>query len=315
MLDKVYLTKDIQIHLDIQEYLESNYEWEHEKWNEERLIAASPFREDNHPSFFVNYNNEFAGTWGDSGSGESGNFIDLVARLNDTDYDTALEMLKEEFWVKPYEAPPLGVGISIPKPRDSFEIPEHNVSKYLLGRGITEKVQEAYRTSEKDGSIVLPYLNGMGVCQALKFRRTDTKDFYYVSGNNHIKNMLFGMHLVYELSPSTIVICEAEIDAMTAYSWGYVGVSLGAANLIDNQVELIKKLGVKNIIIGTDNDKKGKETAWDIRKAFDKTHTIFKWNLPEGYDLNQFLTTQQRKPQILKISEPKLVSKKLWYIQ
>ena len=313
MLDIVHLTKNIKIHIDIQEYLE-RFEWSHAKWTEDRLIAASPFRDDNHPSFFVNYNNDWAGTWGDSGTGDSGNFIQLVAELHDTDYETAFEMLKEEFWIRPYEAPAISVKLGVKKEKSIFDIPVHNPSPYLLGRGISEETQQLYRTSEDESKVCLPYINGMGLATALKYRRTDNKDFFYEAGNNHLKNMLFGYHVIYEKLPNTLVICEAEIDAMTAYEMGFVGISLGAANLIERQVDLIKKVYVKNIIIGTDNDEKGNLAAKSIDDAFWKTHKLYRYDMPSGYDLNQYWQEFHKAPPLKKISEPKLLRRKLWYI-
>ena len=313
MLDIVHLTKDIKIHIDIQEYLE-RFEWERAKWTEDRLIAASPFRDDNHPSFFVNYNNDWAGTWGDSGTGDSGNFIELVSRLYETDYETAFEMLKERYWTRPYEAPAISVKLGVKKEKSIFDIPVHNPSPYLLGRGISEETQQLYRTSEDESKVCLPYINGMGLATALKYRRTDNKDFFYEAGNNHLKNMLFGYHVIYEKLPNTLVICEAEIDALTAYEMGFVGISLGAANLIERQVDLIKKVDVKNIIIGTDNDEKGNLAAKSIDDAFWKTHKLFRYDMPSGYDLNQYWQEFQKAPPLKKISEPKLLRRKLWYI-
>lgn len=313
MLDLIHLSKDIKIHVDIQSFL-MEFEWERAKWTEDRLIAASPFRDDNHPSFFVNFNNDFAGTWGDSGSGESGNFIELVSRLYETDYETAFEMLKERYWVRPYEAPAISVKLSVKKEKSIFDIPTHNTSEYLLGRGISEATQELYRTSEDESKVCLPYINGMGLATALKFRRTDSKDFFYEAGNNHLKNMLFGYHVIYEKLPNTLVICEAEIDAMTAYEMGFVGISMGAANLIERQVDLIKKVDVKNIIIGTDNDEKGNLAAKAVDEAFWKTHKLFRYDMPSGYDLNQYWQEFHKAPPLKKISEPKLLRRKLWYI-
>ncbi|QDB70566.1 DNA primase [Enterococcus phage Entf1] len=314
MLDLIHLSKDIKIHVDIQSFL-MEFEWERAKWTEDRLIAASPFRDDNHPSFFVNFNNDFAGTWGDSGSGESGNFIELVSRLYETDYETAFEMLKERYWTRPYEAPSISVKLGVKKEKSIFDIPVHNPSPYLLGRGISEETQQLYRTSEDESKVCLPYINGMGLATALKYRRTDNKDFFYEAGNNHLKNMLFGYHVIYEKLPNTLVICEAEIDAMTAYEMGFVGISLGAANLIERQVDLIKKVEVKNIIIGTDNDEKGNLAAKSIDDAFWKTHKLFRYDMPSGYDLNQYWQEFHKAPPLKKISEPKLLRRKLWYIQ
>jgi len=93
-LDKIHLTKDILVLIDIPEYL-SRYDcWENARWTDERLICSSPFREDSSPSFYVNFNNQWAGTWGDSGDGSTGNFIKLVAQLDDTSYEEALEKLR-----------------------------------------------------------------------------------------------------------------------------------------------------------------------------------------------------------------------------
>lgn len=313
MLDLIHLSKDIKIHVDIQSFL-MEFEWERAKWTEDRLIAASPFRDDNHPSFFVNYNNDWAGTFGDSGTGDSGNFIELVSRLYETDYETAFEMLKERYWIRPYEAPAISVKLGVKKEKSIFDIPVHNPSPYLLGRGISEETQQLYRTSEDESKVCLPYINGMGLATALKYRRTDNKDFFYEAGNNHLKNMLFGYHVIYEKLPNTLVICEAEIDAMTAYDMGFVGISLGAANLIERQVDLIKKVDVKNIIIGTDNDEKGNLAAKSIDDAFWKTHKLFRYDMPSGYDLNQYWQEFHKAPPLKKISEPKLLRRKLWYI-
>ena len=127
--------------------------------------------------------------------------------------------------------------------------------------------------------------------------------------------MLFGYHAIYVMLPKTVVICEAEIDAMTAYEMGFVGISLGAANLIENQVELIKKVGLDNIIIGTDNDTKGNLAAEEIDQAFWKTHKLFRYEMPDGYDLNQYWQEFKKAPPIRKISEPKLLRRKLWWVQ
>lgn len=302
-LDKIHLTKDILVMIDIPEYLSRYDVWENAKFTDERLICSSPFRPDSSPSFFVNFNNEFAGTWGDSGSGDSGNFIKLVSLLDETGYEEALDKLRDEFMLGAYDIPQISVGVTATQSRDSFRKVPWNKSLYLLSRGISEATQEAYETSEGDDFIRLPYVDGVGEWRAIKYRKTFSKDFFYEAGNNHIKDLVFGHRVIYKENPTTLVICEAEIDAMTAYDGGFVGISLGSANISDTQIKLIQKFGVENIIIASDNDLKGNMVAEDIRKAFTKTHNVYRAVLPDGEDLNGYWQKFRKLPSINLISK------------
>lgn len=313
-LDKIHLTKDILVMIDIPEYLSRYDVWENAKLTDERLICSSPFRPDSSPSFFVNFNNDFAGTWGDSGDGSTGNFIKLVAQLDDTSYEEALEKLRDEFELGAYDTPQISVGVHASQSRDKFPPVDHNSSAYLISRGLSESTQRAYRTAERESTIILPYIDGVGMWRAVKYRTTYAKDFYYEAGNNHIKELVFGHHLVYEENPTTLVICEAEIDAMTAYEMGFVGLSLGSANLSDTQIRLIQKFGVENILIASDNDLKGNMVAEDIRKSFAKTHNVYRAVLPDGEDLNGYWQKTRSKVKWRKLSESNLLNfRKVWF--
>lgn len=313
-LDKIHLTREVQVLIDIPEYL-SRYDcWERDRWTDERLICCSPFRDDSSPSFYVNFNNQWAGTWGDSGDGSTGNFIQLVAQLDGTDYEEALEKLREEFELGAYDTPQISVGVSVTQSRDRFREVPYKKSAYLLSRGISEATQELYQTSEEDDFIRLPYIDGMNVWRSIKYRRTFSKDFYYEDGNNHIKDLLFGHHAVYEKNPSTLFICEAEIDALTAYEMGYVAVSLGSANLSSTQIRLIQKFGIENIVIASDNDLKGNMVAEDIRQAFAKTHNVYRAVLPHGEDLNGYWQKNHKKVGIKAVGKRNLLNfRKVWF--
>src|SRR5699024_5565002 len=85
-----------RIQLDIADEL-SSYNFDNARWTSDKLIASSPFRDDKAPSFFVNLDGDYAGTWGDSGAyGDelsSGNFVKLIALLNGIAYEDAADML------------------------------------------------------------------------------------------------------------------------------------------------------------------------------------------------------------------------------
>ena len=77
------------VNVDIQSELEV-FEWSRPKWSESKLIACSPFRYDHSPSFFVNLDGDYAGTWGDSGAYDDewskGGFIKLLSFLRRETY-------------------------------------------------------------------------------------------------------------------------------------------------------------------------------------------------------------------------------------
>lgn len=317
MIENINIGKDIVIQIDIEEYLK-RFEWDQARWREDRLIARSPFRDDNSPSFFVNFNNDWSGTWGDSGSGDTGNLVSLTAELYGITYEEAWEQLREEFFVKPYEVPDISIQLKSPEVPTSFELPKWCPSPYLEGRGIGEAAQLDYMVNEAEGQVNLPYIDGSGVVRAIKHRKVSEKDFWYQAGTHSINELLFGYHLVYEKKPTTMFICEAEIDAMSAYEMGYIGVSTGSAHLSDKQVELIVKTGVTNIVIAMDNDKAGNKASESIlRKLGEKDmFNIYRAILPEGGDLNDFLQKTKGTPNRIKMKELSKVGhlgKKIWF--
>jgi len=76
-----------EVPVDVQAELEQ-FEWDKARWTGEKLIACSPFRSDNHPSFYcwlVETEKAPTGAWGDSGGSgeyEKGGFISLLFILN-----------------------------------------------------------------------------------------------------------------------------------------------------------------------------------------------------------------------------------------
>jgi len=317
MIENINIGRDIVIQIDIAEYLE-RFEWEQARWRDDRLVARSPFRDDNSPSFFVNFNNEWSGSWGDSGTGQTGNLVSLTAELFGITYEEAWEQLRDEYFVKPYEVPDISIQLKQPQVPTTFDLPKWCPSPYLGGRGISEVTQLDYMVNEADGQINLPYIDGSGLVRALKHRSVEAKDFWYQAGTHSINDLLFGYHLVYEKKPTTIFICEAEIDAMSAYEMGYVGVSTGSAHMSDKQVELLIKTGVTNVVIAMDNDMAGNKASETILNKLSEKDTfdIYRVILPEGGDLNDLLQKIKGTPKRVKMKELTKAGnlhKKIWF--
>ncbi len=84
------------IEVDVRTELEA-HDFERPRWTGDKLIACSPFRSESAPSFFVNLDGEYAGTWGDSGAYDSewasGNLTKLLAFLRGETYEETEEYL------------------------------------------------------------------------------------------------------------------------------------------------------------------------------------------------------------------------------
>src|SRR5690625_1249544 len=146
--------RDKRIQLDIESELRE-YKFDNERWTADKLIASSPFRNDQAPSFFVNLDGEYAGTWGDSGALDeeysSGNFVKLIALLNEMTYEDSEDYLIEKYGVLHENKPGKIVRINHPKissnrpPIKTINNPVTAAySPYLVRRGISRQAQERY---------------------------------------------------------------------------------------------------------------------------------------------------------------------------
>lgn len=290
-----------KIDVDLIEEL-SQFEWgAKSKFTDEKLVAPSPFRYDKSPSFFVNLvdmdGKEVAGTWLDSGASEdddyrSGNFVRLLAFLRNESEDETELYLRELYDIKPYSNLSLNVNFKVKKEFKPLEIPNwlHDFH-YLPSRGIpVEIAMEAdVRISNDMKAVCFPWKNPAGETIAIKYRRTADKVFYYEKGGKPLNQTLFGIDLVYKHRPKTVVICEAEIDALTWWSLGRAAVAVGGSNFSEQQAQLLIRAGIQNIILNGDNDLAGHKLERLIQKRLYRHLTFYKALIPEPYkDVNEY---------------------------
>ncbi|EIZ3974188.1 toprim domain-containing protein [Listeria monocytogenes] len=249
--------------MDILEEL-NQFHWEHARWTEEKLIAASPFREDNRPSFFVNLQ---TGIWSDSGAVDvtktKGNLVWLLALLKGWSYGMTADWLEEKYGFPDVAEMKLKPALTLVE-TSNYAVLEGfealNPSEYLESRGISPEIQQLYGVGGDGKKAVMPWRTKDGYAANVKYRRADKKEFWYETDATVLTELVFGYDVVCRENPKTIALCEAEIDAM---SWciidsNVVGVAVGKSAISEQQIELIKRLNVERIILAGDNDKKGR---------------------------------------------------------
>lgn len=252
------------------------YSWIKPRWASDKLIAASPFRYDQTPSFFVRletYGDIPAGTWSDSGAYDqewtSGNFTKLIAFLRNETYEETEEYLREEYGCfdnmhDTIKLRPIHLHIQRSRqPLNAGFLDKYSEdSNYLNQRGISENVQRqmGVRLDRANKAAVIPWFGPDGSLVNVKFRTVYGKTFWYIKGGRPIRELVYGI----ERAAHTAVICEAEIDAMSWMVAGYSAVAVGGASFNSWKRDLILRSPIEELIIATDNDKAGGKLRTEI---------------------------------------------------
>lgn len=253
------------------------YSWRDARWEDGRLRACSPFRDERKPSFYVwlrddPVSNAKAGYWGDSGGSEyrRGGFVQLIAYLRNESEEEALEYLRAKYGAGDYGAiDPENLTLDFSDWRiestrrqslDPAILDEYRFRHpYLSGRGISEKVQRGMKIGydRKRKAVTIPWFLADGSLGNIKYRKVDSKAFWYRRGGRPIREMVYGINVIYRKKSREAVLCEAEIDAMTAMTAGIPAVAVGGSKLSQHQAEIIARSPLERVIIAADNDEAG----------------------------------------------------------
>jgi 5S rRNA maturation endonuclease (ribonuclease M5) len=259
---------DVDIEREVNEF-----SWSRAKWRPERLIACSPFRYDSSPSFYVYFNDTNsakAGSWGDSGGeGEfkKGYFVQLLAFLrNETEHETEDYLLTE--YAREYtEEDELRLDFShLRLKEEPNKLPRDYMSRfegynsYLKGRGVKDVIYRLMGVGydSKSKAVVIPWHFPDGRLANIKYRRTDSKVFYYDKGHP-IRELVYGLNIIHDRNVKRAVLTEAEIDAMYVMSHGKIAaIAAGTSKISDEKAEAIARSPLEEIIIIPDNDTAGR---------------------------------------------------------
>jgi hypothetical protein len=285
------------IDVDIRAELE-RFSWQRARWTDTKLIAASPFRYDRTPSFFVNLDGMYAGTWKDSGAydseWESGGFVKLLAFLrNETEDETA------EYLIETYALSHDFENLTLRIPRLTIQRKGRSLDaailagfqtdySYLKGRGISEDVQRqmGVRYDAERQAVVIPWFTPDGKLANIKYRKTRGKAFWYEKGALPIRDLVYGL----DWRARVAVLTEAEIDAMSWRQVGVTGLATGGVSFTPVKRDLILRSAIERLYIATDNDKAGRKLRDEVIRALRGRVELFNVEFERGFkDSNEVL--------------------------
>lgn len=268
-----------QVPVDVRTELE-RYDWTRPNWsNPYKFLAASPFRHDNHPSFFVNTDpsSDYYGTWRDSGAVDSewgsGNFVKLLAFLRNETYDETADYLLAEYGAltEPSETTSDIPALDLSFLRNPAEKRLKTVLNeslldqyryrhpYLGRRGISEAVQRMVGVGycRESRAVTIPWRHADGTLANVKYRKVDGKTFWYARGGHPIRSLVYGLDIVYRRKIRRAALVEAEICAMSIMTAGTMAIATGGSVFTEEKAEAIRKSPLEEIVIFADHDAAG----------------------------------------------------------
>lgn len=289
-----------KVYVDVRAELE-RFDWVRPNWSApNRFIAASPFRHDHTPSFFVNLDedSDLYGTWADSGATDdewrSGGFAKLLAFMDDRTYEESVDYLLDNY-ANDGEDRSKEPKVSLIIPKLVVNDPPKRLDRaildaykfrhpYLGDRGISEPVQRLMCVGydKRSRAVTIPWFNADGSLANVKYRRTDSKLFWYAKGGRPVRELIYGINVIYERRIRRAGIVEGEADAMTLMTAGMPAIATGGAtNWNEVKRDIIVRSPLEEVVLYRDNDAAGK--AWARRIIADLSpHMIVKVSTVPG---------------------------------
>ncbi|MBX6361835.1 MAG: toprim domain-containing protein, partial [Acidobacterium ailaaui] len=281
-----------------------HFDWINATWSPDKLIAASPFRLDRTPSFFVWLRDNpttraKAGFWVDSGAYDAeyarGGIVKLLAFLRSETESETIEYLTQKYGLGAAEAsedddhwrlPALTFTSRPPRkqplPESVLPAESSTAVDYLARRGITVEVQErmGVRYDRQRRAIVMPWRLPNGALANAKYRATRGKAFWFVRGGWPIRDLVYGIDVIYRERPRLCVICEAEIDAMSAMVAGYAAVATGGVAASPEKIDALVRASVEEYVVLVDNDKAGEKLRQQLLAVLSRRKRVSIGRLP-----------------------------------
>ena len=163
---------------------------------------------------------------------------------------------------------------------------------YMYERKLTDAVIEKFDVGvdlefvpadrvKKVPCITFPVRDRNGNVLFVYRRAIEKKNFYMPAG---LEKPVYGL---YELpaNSSRVILCESIFNCLTCYVYGYPALALFGTGTV-NQLNTLKRLGVKEFVLGLDPDEAGQRGSNKLKRALKSTAIIRRMEIPEGKDIN-----------------------------
>lgn len=169
---------------------------------------------------------------------------------------------------------------------------------YMWKRKLSKEIVDLFEVgfNPKSQSITFPVRNEKGQLVMITERSVNSKKFYIQSG---IEKPVYLLNYIIKWNIKSAIVCEAQIDALTAWTYGYPAVAiLGVGS--SKQYEIMRRSGVRHWITMFDNDDAGKQATERFNKNIGDQVIVTNITMPQGIkDINDM-----SKEQFLQLLSP-----------
>lgn len=277
-----------------------HYPWRNARWHPDKLEASSPARPgDDRPSFRVitDPDSPNFGCWVDMGATDPryrrGGPVQLLAMLRGISEDEARRLLAEEKGEGDGPADYIHLRLpehstnKPPKPLDISLLDRYftHTSDYLTNRGISPDVQALFRTGydPESRAVTIPWFDASGRLMNVKYRTTYAKRFWYAKGGVPVRDLIYGIDVIYAQGIRRVAIVEAELDALVLWTMGMPAIATGGAAFNEKKRDLILRSPIEEIVLVRDNDAAGKQWRNEIVAALSGRLALSIALVPRGY--------------------------------
>ena len=162
------------------------------------------------------------------------------------------------------------------------------IHPYMFKRKLTDSVIQKFEVGydPKEDALTFPvYVDGR--CLFVAKRRVKYKQFLMPKIE---PKPIYGLDY---LTDDDVIVCESVINALTCWSYGKQAIALFGTGS-EYQIEKLKELPQRKIILALDPDDAGRAGARKIRKSLSGSKIIMEYNIPKGKDIND-LTEEEFK--------------------
>lgn len=158
------------------------------------------------------------------------------------------------------------------------------IHPYMYERGLTDELIEKFDIGydTETQCVTFPVKDLYGNCLFVARRSVNTKFFNYPSD---VEKPVWAADVILAEKHKQVVITESFFNALTCWRYGMPAVSLigtGSAS----QYEILKKLPVREYILGLDPDRAGYRASEKLRSILGRRFIITQFDIPPGKDIN-----------------------------
>jgi hypothetical protein len=164
---------------------------------------------------------------------------------------------------------------------------------YMWQRKLSKSVVDEFRVGydkERD-AITFPVYDERHRLVMVTARNVQTKKFHIPKD---VKKPVYLLYDILQRGVTKVFVCESQINTLYLRSLGYDSIGLfgtGSAN----QLETLKKSGIREYILCFDGDEAGRKGAHKFKKALGNSVFITDLRIPWGKDVNDLTAEQFEK--------------------